>query len=190
MKILHSYLHLNLFQPLSMHDTLFEKYFIMAWWHYFTDFIWDQRVLMGGYTKVCHDAILELVWCKWKKGCSTSACNCQTLGLHCTDIYSCSEECVNGGKEEDTERVELDFEDNVNADLNANFNWIYNWLCCFDSNWHCCFNSNYWLLRSSNAFIDKGIWLSGQKNFNFNTKYSVRGKSLIFLIIYWAIKCA
>ena len=39
-----------------------------------------------------------------------------------SDIYSCSEECVNGGKEEDTERVELDWEDNVIADLNANFN--------------------------------------------------------------------
>ena len=42
----------------------------------------------------------------------------QKLGLHCTDTYSCSEECVNGGKEEDTERFELDWEDNVNADLN------------------------------------------------------------------------
>ena len=51
-----------------------------------------------------------------------SACNCQKFGLHCTDTYSCSEKCVNGGKEEDTERVELDWEDNVNADLNANFN--------------------------------------------------------------------
>ena len=29
---------------------------------------------------------------------------------------------MNGGKEEDTERVELDWENNVNADLNANFN--------------------------------------------------------------------
>ena len=57
-----------------------------------------------------------------RKGCSTSSCNCQKLGLHCTGTYSCSEECVNGGKEEDTERVELDWEDNVNADLNANFN--------------------------------------------------------------------
>ena len=44
------------------------------------------------------------------------------LGLHCTDTYSCSEECVNGGKDEDTGRVELDWEDNVNADLNAYFN--------------------------------------------------------------------
>ena len=39
-----------------------------------------------------------------------SACSCQKLGLHCTDIYSCSDECVNGGKEEDTERVELNWD--------------------------------------------------------------------------------
>ena len=48
--------------------------------------------------------------------------SCQKFGLHCTYIYSCSEECVNSGNKEDTEGVELDWEDNVNAHFYTNFN--------------------------------------------------------------------
>ena len=70
---MHSYLHLNLFQPLSMRETLLDKYFIMAWGHYFTDLMrlagpngltpktHSVPMLIAGYTKACHDAILELV---------------------------------------------------------------------------------------------------------------------------------
>ena len=58
-----------------------------------------------------------MVCCKCKKGCLTSTCSCQKVGLHCTDVCPCSEECVNGVNEE-TSGVELEWEDNVNEDFN------------------------------------------------------------------------
>ena len=37
------------------------------------------------------EAIVELVRCKWEKGCKTNVCGCKKAGLTCTDVCICNE---------------------------------------------------------------------------------------------------
>ena len=54
-----------------------------------------------------------MLCCKCKTDCASSSCGCRKLGLKYTDIYQCSEDCVNHNEESYADNDESIVEDDV-----------------------------------------------------------------------------
>lgn len=60
------------------------------------------------------EAIIQLVRCKCAKSrCSNNRCQCQKVGLVCTDLCLCSEDCQNEYTESDDEYDEDEAEQEI-----------------------------------------------------------------------------
>ena len=82
----------------------------------------EYRPVMG-YTEVCPPAVLMMLSCKCKTDCNSKTCGCRKLGLKCTDLCQCSDNCVNHGVVADEN--DENSEENIDVEELDEFDIIY-----------------------------------------------------------------
>ena len=59
-----------------------------------------ELLIDWSYGKAAPDSVIEMMSCKYKKGCKTNKCSCVSYGISCTVICKC-EACENIDNEDD-----------------------------------------------------------------------------------------
>ena len=61
-----------------------------------------------GYKDVFPQVISKILSCKCRKDCTSSSCGCRKIGLKCTDLCQCRDDCLNQSEEHIESVVEDD----------------------------------------------------------------------------------